>query len=312
MEPPSRAEEFFKRVTNNPNPVDFLKGLVNSAPPTEESEWLDFVSADNLSDNSANENWSKALSGFANTEGGVLIWGIKARRTQDVIVDRASALALAPDCASLRARLKDRLPFLTDPPVRGVEAIEYPVFEKSGFVLCYVPRSSFKPHRAETHKRFYIRITDDFKEPSVTWLRRMFEPELRPDLRVSAEISGVAPAYKVGPRCRVQLFIRNDGVATAVDPFVIIRTPPGAKFESDSPWKRLPVPGVALSSTIPIHPRQYGPLVTLLMDVVNSPLEIVLNIFAQHQQPVIASLVVWPEQQTMHSSKELQIEPLVP
>ena len=123
-------------------------------------------------------------------------------------------LAFAPDCTALRAKLKDRLPWLTDPPVQNVEMIEYAVLGKAGFVLCYVPRSSFKPHRAETRKRFYIRITDDFKEPSVTWLRRMFTPEVGPDFKLFVEIH---PKAVVAGQQEVlfHIFMVNEGTGTA-------------------------------------------------------------------------------------------------
>ena len=57
----------------------------------------------------------------------------------------------------------------TDPPVLNVEIESYPDPGASGagFVVCLVPESPFRPHRAEhvTNKPYYIRAGDDFVIP---------------------------------------------------------------------------------------------------------------------------------------------------
>ena len=64
---PSRALDFFQQVKTEGLP--FLKTLINSHPPTFETDWLDFKGGERLDDRSVKKIWSEALSGFANTEG---------------------------------------------------------------------------------------------------------------------------------------------------------------------------------------------------------------------------------------------------
>ena len=88
----SLAEGLFAQIMRRA-PVDraiFLRKMVRSNPPTSEEEWLDFKSGlhgppaklEPLGDDKIKEIWSTALAGFANTGGGVLIWGIEVRPTR--------------------------------------------------------------------------------------------------------------------------------------------------------------------------------------------------------------------------------------
>jgi hypothetical protein len=93
---PSLAQEFFKRLiekANSPETFDRIKELVSRRTP--ESEWLEFKGADAAThEDELKAKWSKALSAFANTDGGV-IWGVRAKRGLDGI-DAADAAELAP------------------------------------------------------------------------------------------------------------------------------------------------------------------------------------------------------------------------
>jgi len=88
--PPSRAGEFFKTITGHAATADFLKSLVNTTPPNFRGSvarfqmWLHPEKLVRpLSDDNIKKIWSKALGSMANTEGGVLIWGIHAaKKTQ--------------------------------------------------------------------------------------------------------------------------------------------------------------------------------------------------------------------------------------
>src|SRR5438552_3985837 len=101
----SLAREFFNAISQDANPYLKLAALVASQPPTFETEWLDFKGADRLDDEGIKEIWSKALSGFANSGGGVLIFGIDARKDQSSGIDCAHKLALSPKALALKSRL---------------------------------------------------------------------------------------------------------------------------------------------------------------------------------------------------------------
>ena len=104
-EKPSHALEFFKKV--NVGGITFLKGLIGSDPPSFETDWLDFKGAEQLKDKDVKKIWSEALAGFANTEGGVLVWGIDARPDPITKIDCASGLSLVKKPATFVSRLKE-------------------------------------------------------------------------------------------------------------------------------------------------------------------------------------------------------------
>ena len=91
-ERPSIARDFFLKITRDPDPVEAIKRLVGATPPEFETEWRDFKSGAQINDEAAKKTWSKALAGFANTQGGVLIWGVDARKDQATGIDAACGL----------------------------------------------------------------------------------------------------------------------------------------------------------------------------------------------------------------------------
>jgi predicted HTH transcriptional regulator len=147
----SNAELYFKKITSPECGYDYIATYPERKQ--RESEWLDFKAADRIDDKSIRENWSKALSGFANTEGGVLIWGIDARRDKDSGIDCASALALAPDADLLAQKLIDLLLDAVSLALIGVQVRSFKKpGGKEGFVVCLVPEGSHKAH--SRHVRF--------------------------------------------------------------------------------------------------------------------------------------------------------------
>jgi hypothetical protein len=216
MPNPSLAQSFFDEIRNAPDKIPFLSALVNPTQPRFEEEWLDFKQAPDLNSNDVQRNWSKALSGFANTGGGVLIWGIEAKKDPTTGIDCAFAVALIDNPAALKSRLKQLHHQATDPPVLDVVVEEYADSVGNGFVVCFVPESGFKPHRAEQDgkKQFYLRAGDDFVVMPVPVLRSMFFPRSKPNLRVEVrfadrndEHSNITWTFRV----------HNNGTATARD-----------------------------------------------------------------------------------------------
>lgn len=129
-------------------------------------------------------NLSRALSGFANSDSGVIIWGIGAassgqsHRTRHPI---RKVRAFAEHLDSMLSRL-------VSPFIDGV--INEVIFENAerdtGYVVTYVPRSDKAPHRAENEglKQYYKRYGDSFKIAEHYELEYMFGKRLTPHLHV--------------------------------------------------------------------------------------------------------------------------------
>jgi len=256
-EKPSHALEFFNKIKNGG--VPFLKGLINSDPPSFETDWLDFKGAEKLKPQDMKKIWSEALSGFANTEGGVIVWGIDARPDPDTHIDCASGLSLVQNPATFVSRLKELHSQSTDPPIPGVDfwfAID-DTAPDCGFVVSCVPESEFKPHRAEVAGRnYYIRAGDSFHVPSVSLLRNLFFPEyhshLWPELKARHNNDTVF----------IDGYLYNSGIATAknVVLFVGHSADSNWKLETLSRWEFVGPPhpnhrsGSGMACFLPIHP----------------------------------------------------------
>lgn len=254
---PSHALLFFEEIKEKGAP--FLKSLVNSNPPTFETEWLDFKGAERITDKEIKETWSKSLSGFANTEGGVLVWGIDARKDRENQIDCASDFSLVKNPATFESRLRELHSQSTNPPVQGVDFWHgtYDQGSDIGFVVSYIPESRFKPHRAESaNQNFYIRVGDSFRIPNVSLLRSMFFPETHSLLIPELKVQGDGRVFWIDG------FLHNQGVSSARDIVLFVNHKSNIqwKFESAVGWQRAGIThpklkkGSGVICPLPIHP----------------------------------------------------------
>lgn len=242
--PTSNAHQFFASLKAEADLYQALSSYPGSTPAKIETEWCDFKGCERIDHKAVSKLWSTAISGFGNTEGGVLIWGLDARKDPTSGIDQVGGLSLASDAAALSQRLRELLIHASDPPVQGIEILPVAAPEKKeGFVVCFVPEGQFKPHRAElSQKRFYIRAGDNFIVPSVALLRNLFYPTaaafLRPIVRTrQAKDANIEVKFSIG----------NTGTATADDVFLILEHPPKYNF--------LPTMGDNVRKPVALHAK---------------------------------------------------------
>ena len=145
MPPPSLARDFFDRIVNAPDRVAAVRGLIDLTSPTVETDWLDFKADRDEPkrpnqknwDNTVKESWSETLGGFANNQGGVLVWGVDARKTETPHgqIDAAVADRPVDNPLALKSRLIELQRGATDPPLENVlvEAVEIPGSPGKGY-----------------------------------------------------------------------------------------------------------------------------------------------------------------------------------
>ena len=234
----SQARYLFDRFTGAEG-IANIRALVGQTPRVFETNWLEFKGgkAQLATDEHLKTLWSKALGLFANSGGGILIWGIRADRDPATGIDAVQAEEPVPDVEKLAARLREYQPPATDPPIKGV--IVHPMLlpgeTKSGFVVCYIPESDSKPHRSEWGKndvkRFNIRIGDTTQECTLPILRQLFYPTYTPKLEVSLErldprgreYASEEHRYQPGSPHRVLFSLKNAGSQTLDDVRVWLR-----------------------------------------------------------------------------------------
>jgi hypothetical protein len=132
-------------------------------------------------------NLAKALSGFANTDGGLVVWGVKAKAATKDDPDVAIELKPISRLKTFQTGLNAVAGGLCQPPLPGVEnrAVATPGDEDVGYVVTVIPprRDSLVQATAKTCKGFFIRSGSGFHqlpEPLIAaFYRRSPSPLLR-------------------------------------------------------------------------------------------------------------------------------------
>jgi Schlafen, AlbA_2 len=260
----SRASELFQTILSQENPAQYLSDL--AILKKAETDFLEFKGASRIQDKQVKEYWSQALSGFANTEGGILVWGIRASRIRDPFdpssnVDAATALDLVPNPRSFAQMLKDVRLEATVDPIAGVDLAHYDTGSGEGFVICLIPESSQKPHRAQLvpARQYYQRIGDSFTIIPHSLLRSLFFPQLHP--RLEARIIVRFRREQEKGLLDFECSLCNNSLASArnLDAYVHINRPfVGASAkDSFSLDYRIGSSGIGLSVMKPLHPGKH-------------------------------------------------------
>ncbi|WP_437965344.1 ATP-binding protein [Sorangium sp. So ce260] len=160
-------------------------------------------------------SFAKALSGFANTSGGVLIFGLEARKDKDE-VDMIIGLKPIKELRKFESALREMESRIVERVVVGVEYLRITTKEDEGLLAVYVPPSEYTPHRNQMDSKFYLRAGGVFNSMPVSLIEDLFARRLRPELefiirRLSDEQLLVA--------------LKNSGRASAKTPYVVFALP---------------------------------------------------------------------------------------
>lgn len=155
---------------------------------------------------------AKIISGFANAEGGVCLWGIDARKKNEL--DCVVALPGVQDPLRLASRLDELTAQCVSPGVQGVTHRSLVRPDGIGFVATYVPSSDLGPHMARAGEdRYYQRIGQSFLRMEHFQIADMFGRRARPSLSLEPIAQGT----------EVRLRISNMGRGSAQAPFVRLK-----------------------------------------------------------------------------------------
>lgn len=163
------------------------------------------------------KNLAKAVSGFANSSGGVLIWGIEN-----------SSIAPKPitDIQKFISALLKLAPQTTNPIVPGIDGDWIPSGTgntNEGFGIIYIPESHLPPHRVILNQEgikdhYYVRSGETFVVASHSHLEDMFGRRPRPKLEFVARLENI------GRRgCGIVIGLRNTGRYIAKFPYLAVK-----------------------------------------------------------------------------------------
>ena len=150
----------------------------------EENLHLDFKTLTGASMTGADDkkNLAKAISGFANSDGGLIVWGVEAKKGDDKI-DCAQSVVAVANVPQLVSRLNALTGDCISPIVDGIKHKAVMFQGTSGCVITYVPQSSSGPHMAKLGEdRYYKRSGDSFYKMEHFDLEDMFGRRQKPNL----------------------------------------------------------------------------------------------------------------------------------
>ena len=229
-----RAEELFNRLTaGGMGEIDRLIGV-----GLTEELFLDYKRSANdgsghkLHDHDRN-NLSKAISGFANSEGGIIVWGIDCRRDTKTGADVPSDKRPVENAIRFKGWLEQATSGLTIPLHHAVvhHAIEEDPATGAGYVVTLIPVGMHPPYQSVTKSTYYMRSGSNFAKVPHNILSGMFGRRPNPRMVLLPVVSSLRqlmlpkggnkqiPALSVA----CNLYLRNEGMGLAEDVFLSIR-----------------------------------------------------------------------------------------
>jgi hypothetical protein len=190
----------------------------------EEHLTLDFkraVSSD-LGSKDDQRHFAEALAGFANADGGLIIWGIGTSRKGGV--DIATSEQPIGDVTRFVGRLNELTGNLANPRVEGVRHKKIVSTGTSGFAVSLIPPSDSGPHMAKAGVNRYLRRHGDSFLPMEHYeVADMFGR--RPRAKITVERHILRAGLRTSDRViEVLLKLRNVGRSPALAPFLTIDT----------------------------------------------------------------------------------------
>lgn len=248
-----RAEELYTRIVAQGLPA--IDALIEERE--SEAFFLDFKRSSDQGRNrrlshTDRNNLAKAISGFGNSEGGVIVWGIDCSDVGEGDVARAR-FPLA-DAAAFRSWLEGAVSGCTVPGHDSVVSHAVPIDgTQEGFVVTHIPKSYKAPHQVTPELRYYMRAGSSFQPVPHGVLAGMFGR--RPQPFVYSNYILAVPevaAMRVSVSCGIALFNQGPGVARDTFVVVTVESLPGpnceARFERpEANWEGNVAFGVRMS-----------------------------------------------------------------
>ena len=135
---------------------------------------------------------AKALSGFSNADGGILVIGLEARSVNKGDPDIIQSLKPVADAMGVKSKIENLIGNLVEPPLPGIrvaEVMEVPG-QPSGFVLDYIPPTEGLPVRSRKHSNFYMRVSAGTFPMEYFQLADLFGRRQRPVLSLWSKLGG--------------------------------------------------------------------------------------------------------------------------
>jgi hypothetical protein len=173
-----------------------------------------------------------ALSGFGNTEGGIIIYGMSTtpkkhgRDSLDVLTQIEPIGA----CRRFAQQIQKSIPLLTTPPITNfqIKEIYEKTTDKKGIIVVYSPKHIGDPIQSNSDYKFYFRNGDEFKILPYELLNRLFAETERPNL-VPSFLSDLGSTNN--NLWKIPIGIKNESSAVGEHVVVQLETVNASSFE---------------------------------------------------------------------------------
>jgi hypothetical protein len=207
-----RAEILFKKLWNR-EAIHALEG---------QSEDGDFDCKEWHGPDNTKASIAKAVCGFANATGGVIVVGMSAKSTGANSPDVVIGEKPVSDTEAVKSAVLDIILKQVDPGIKGIQVhtVRDIPKSKSGFVLIYVPELDGPPQRSKADWRFYVRIASGTVPMEYFQIEDMFGRRAHPRLSLILREEGISVRQDRIPYRFFLLGLRNEGRGIARFPSI--------------------------------------------------------------------------------------------
>ena len=218
----ARAEDIFEQIISGG--LNAINAFILSSK--SEELFLDFKrssdcgTSNRLSQNDRN-NLAKAISGFGNSEGGVIVWGIDCSQNPQE-GDVAKALFPIANVKRFESWIEGAISGCTVPPHSKVQNFAVTnESEVNGFLVTLIPKSINAPHQMLPKRQYYIRAGSDFVPTPHDVLAGLFGRRPQPHV---FHMFTTAPAKLQDETIKISVgfLIRNQGPGIASNVFITL------------------------------------------------------------------------------------------
>jgi len=127
---------------------------------------------------------SQAVSGFANSGGGIVIWGVSTYKHKHSGLDILTQIEPIGSVKKFAQEIDLTIPRLIKPSIVELyqsKILRHKSSDTKGIIITYISATTGDPIQA-TDGKFYLRIKDEFKEMPYETIKRMFSGTASPDL----------------------------------------------------------------------------------------------------------------------------------
>lgn len=130
---------------------------------------------------------AQAVSGFSNTAGGVIVWGVSTVTHAHSGLDVLTQIEPIGQCSRLSSSISTNIPTLTTPPVLNSvsKTIKKNSKDTQGIVVTHIPKHIGDPVQTNGDTQFYFRSGDAFIVAPYEMIQRLFLSTISPDLHPS-------------------------------------------------------------------------------------------------------------------------------